>query len=377
MNKRLLLKVLLLSIFLPLNSFVWAFDAEFEGRVLTGSQLVFDSPSLHKDFDSEFELRLGFLGDLIEKKGWVLDYEFSVDAKLADGPSVQSGLRRESDVDFFRAWLRLDNGTFKIRAGRQKILYGSGSIYRPLGFFDTRDVTGVVPQTRGVDSVRATWFPSSMSLIEGWLVPAKKDDGMIVGLRGEISQGDIEMGAVLQYHPRSDLKSLPDFDQELVQVGYHVKGEKGVGFWNESRLDIEMKPSTPVRFDTVLGVDYTFDVGEGLHILAEYFLTTREKDFSLYDLKRQRTFQQIGVSMDQPIGIDLKWQLFAIYDLRDESFQTVPQVEYTLTNTLYLYIHGRIGDTPKSGEKNGRLFRKTADFNGTESMVGLTLVNYF
>ena len=205
MNNKLVFTFLLLSIFLPLNSIVWAFDAEFEGRVLTGSQLVFDSPSLHKDFDSEFELRLGFLGDLIEKEGWVLDYELSADAKLADGPSVQSGLRRETDVDFFRAWLRLDNGIFKVRAGRQKILYGSGTIFRPLGFFDTRDVTGVVPQTRGVDGVRATWFPSSMSLIEGWLVPAKKDNGMIVGLRGEMSMGDIETGAVLQYHPRSEM----------------------------------------------------------------------------------------------------------------------------------------------------------------------------
>ncbi|MBT3367472.1 MAG: hypothetical protein HN416_09970, partial [Nitrospina sp.] len=80
-----------------------------------GSQFVFDSPSFRKDFDSELEFRLGALGGFFEKGNWVLDYELSVDAKQADGPSEQSGLRRKTDVDFFRAWLRLDNGKFKIR----------------------------------------------------------------------------------------------------------------------------------------------------------------------------------------------------------------------------------------------------------------------
>jgi len=368
---------LLLTFPLLFSSVSWAFDADFEGRFKTGSQYVFESPSHHKDFDSELELRLGLLGNLIEKAGWVLDYELSADAKQADGPSVQSRLRPETDVDFFRAWLRLDNGELKIRGGRQKILFGSGAIYRPLGLFDTRDVTGVVPETRGVDGVRVTRFQSSTSLVEGWLVPAKKDSALIVGMRGEMQLQDVEAGAVFQYHPESDLDDLPGFDQEMVQMGYHIKGENEFGFWNESRLDVEMKPSSPIRFDTVLGVDYTFNVGQGLHVLVEYFLTTRQKDFTLLDQKGQRTFQQVGVSFDQPIGIDIKWQVFGLYDLRDESFQIVPQIEYALTDTLFLYAHGRMGGALKTGKKDGRLFRKTETFNGTESFVGLTLVNYF
>ena len=156
------LKLSFLLTFFPLfNSALWAFDfdADIEGRLKAGSGFV-DSPSFHKDFDSELEVRLGVLGGLIEKGGWVLDYELSADAKQADGPSVQSGLRRETDVDFFRAWLRLDNGEFKIRGGRQKILFGSGIIYRPLGIFDTRDVTGVRSEERRVGKEgRARWSP--------------------------------------------------------------------------------------------------------------------------------------------------------------------------------------------------------------------------
>ena len=377
MNKNFLKLLFLLKAFFFFNSPLWAFDTSFEGRYRVGSQYVFESPAFHKDFDSELELRLGLLGSFLESEDWVLDYEVTADARHLDGPSVQSRLFPETDVNFFRAWLRLDNGRLKFRGGRQKILFGSGAIYRPLGFFDNRNITGVIPQTRGVDGVRITQFQSDTGLVEGWLVPARKDSALIVGLRGEMLLEEAEVGVVFQYHPKSDLDELPSFDQEMVQMGYHIKGESEIGFWNESRLDLEMKPSSPVRFDTVMGVDYTFDVGEGLHVLAEYFLTTQQNDFTLLDAKGQRTVHQVGISFDQPVGIDLKWQLFGLYDLKDESFQWVPQIEYALSDTLFIYAHGRVGGTLKSGKKDGRLFRKTDVFNGTESFVGLTLVGYF
>ncbi|MBC8284993.1 MAG: hypothetical protein H8E32_14355 [Nitrospinae bacterium] len=354
---------------------VEAFDGAFEGRILAGSSYVFESPTGFDDFDSEAEIRLGVLGSAWEGESWLLDYEVTADARQSDGPSVQSRLREETDIDFFRAWLRLDNGEFKLRGGRQKILFGAGAIYRPLGFFDTRDVTGVFPQTRGVDGLRSTWFLSASSFLEGWLVPAKKGGAVIVGLRGEALIGEVEAGWVAQYHPKSDLKDLVDFDQERVQLGYHLKGEQEFGFWNESRLDIEMQ--TALRFDTVLGVDYTFNLGEGLHVLLEYFLTTRQKDFTLTDLKGQRTIQQIGFSLDQPVGIDIRWQVFSLFDLSDKSFQMIPQIEYSITESLFLYLHGRAGGNIKTGKKDGRLNRRTGTFSGTESTVGLTLVSFF
>ncbi|MEE9259103.1 MAG: hypothetical protein V3U37_06135 [Nitrospinaceae bacterium] len=355
-----------------------AFDATYEGRIKAGSQWVFNSPSFHKDFDSELELRLGTLGNVGRKGDWNLDYEFSADAKFSDGPSEQATLRKETDIDFFRAWLRLDNGVTQFRGGRQKILFGSGSIFRPLGFFDTRDVTGVVPETRGVDGIRATHFIDETTSVEGWLVPGKLEDHAIVGLRWESLIGGIESGLVLQYHPKTDLDDLPDFSQELFQLGYHFKGEHEIGYWNEGRLDIErINGLHTLRFDTVVGADYTFDVGEGLHVLLEYFLTTRDENHTLTDLKGDRTIHQFGLLLDQPVGIDIKWQVFGIFDVRDGSFQFVPQIEYAATNDIFFYLHGRWGAGFETGKKDGRLFRETADFNGTESMIGLALVAYF
>lgn len=351
------------------------FDGAFEGRILAGSSYVFESPPGFDEFDSEAEFRLGVLGSFWEGEDGLLDYEVTADARQSDGPSAQSQLRRETDIDFFRAWLRWDNGELKLRGGRQKILFGAGAIYRPLGFFDTRDVTGVFPQTRGVDGVRATWFLSPSSFLEGWLVPGKKGDALVAGLRGEALIGEVEAGWVAQYHPKSSLKDLTDFNQEMVQLGFHLKGEQEFGFWNESRLDIEMQ--TALRFDTVLGVDYTFNLGEGLHALLEYFLSARQKGFTLTDPKRQRTIQQVGFTVDQPVGIDIRWQIFSLFDLRDKSFQLIPQIEYSVTESLFLYLHGNAGGNIKKGKKDGRLSRRTGAFNGTESAAGLTLVSFF
>ncbi len=355
-----------------------AFDWAFEGRVKAGSSYIIDSPPNHKDFDSEAELRLGVLGNAWSNERYSLDYELSGDAKFADGPSVQSGLRRSTDIDFFRAWLRFGTDKAKVRGGRQKILFGAGAIFRPLGFFDTRDVTGVVPETRGVDGLRADYFFDDTTSIQGWAVPGKLEENVITGLRWEGLLADVETGFVVQYHPSTDLEDLPDFGQELVQLGYHFKGEKNIAYWNESRFDVELKQGRDaVRFDTVLGADYTFNVGDGLHVLLEYFFSTREKGFTPRDPTLNRTLHQLGLLFDQPVGIDIVWQVFTLYDLRDGTFQIAPQIEYAITNELFLYLDGRWGGRTRSGEKFGSLFRETEVFNGSESRIGLTLVAYF
>ena len=99
-----------------------------------------------------------------------------------------------------------------------------------------------------------------------------------------------------------------------------AKGEQVLGFWNESRLDIQQgAPGKPIRLDTVAGADYTFNIGQGLHVLLEYFLRLQEPGFVREDIKRERTLQNLGLQIDQPVGIDVVWRFFAFYDLRANS----------------------------------------------------------
>ena len=374
MSFRILALILLVSIPTPVS----ALDIILEGRLKVGSDFIFDPPPGFAEFSNDIEARLGILGNVLQGSDWAVDYELTGNFLYVGGPLVQAGFQEDFDADFFRAWLRLEKGDFKIRAGRQKILFGAGFIFRPLGFFDTRNVAGILPETRGVDGVRVTWFPSASSLIEGWAVPAKSGDRLIAGVRGEMVIGGVEAGVVAQYHPVTNIPSLPDFDQELVQLGYHLKGEYGAGYWNESRLDIERRGSDSfVRFQSVLGLDYTFDLGEGLHALIEYSVTTQEAGFTLKDVKGDRTLHQLGAMLSQPIGIDIVWQIFGFYDLLDRSFQVVPQVEYSVSEQVFFYVRANIGGSINGDDQTGRLFRKLPVFTGTESTLGAAIVAYF
>ncbi len=356
-----------------------AFDYHFEGRTRLGGFLTIEPPDDFSQTDREAELRLGVLGTALETEDWILDYEIIGDIRHEGGALEEAGIADTIDADFFRAWARLDHGNVKVRSGRQQILFGSGILFRPLGFFDGRVISGVIPQTFGVDGVRSTWFPDDESLVEGWLVPSGIDSRIISGVRGETQWGMLEIGAAAQYKPVSDKTFLPNFNLELAQFGFHFKGENVVGFWNESRVDIEQGGrGSPVRLHSVFGMDYTFDVGEGLHALIEYSLITEEAGFTRTDfLQGDQTLHQLGVQLDQPVGISTVWRLFMFFDLVDRSFQLAPQLEYALTETTFLYLQAQIGGNIEGNARNGRLFRKTPIPNGGESKIGMTLITFF
>jgi len=358
----------------------WAFDWHYEGRFRASSQILFDPPPADLSrFDHEIELRNGLVGTLFEKDGHIFDYEVVGDLIYTGGIREETGQVEEYDAELFRGWIRYEKDNFKIRGGRQQILFGTGTLFRPLGFFDTRIIFGIIPLTRGVDSVRSTYFLSSTSSVQGWAVSAKDGNRAIVGLRGEANFGPVEAGAVLQYHPKTDLPFLADFNLEMVQMGYHLRSEAVIGFWNESRLDIQQDQSgDPLRFDTVVGVDYTFDVGQGLHVLLEYFLRVQEPGFTNIDLKQDETVQVMGLQLDQPVGIDVVWRAFFFFDLSDRSFQFAPQVEYNVWEQVYLYAQAQVGGSIDGNNRTGRLFRESPTaFTGTESRAGLTLIAFF
>ncbi len=355
-----------------------AFDYNFDGRFRSDARWIPDSPSGIENYDAATEIRLGGYGNFIQKPAWSLDYEILVDNRNAWGASEKAGFVDDWDVDFFRAWARLSTENLELRAGRQQILFGAGSLFRPLGFYDNRVISSVFPQTVGVDSFRLTWHSDETTTFQSWLVPAKSESRMIVGGRWEGLIGGMETGVAFQYHPVSDLRNLANFDKELTQFGYHVKGELEVGFWNETRFDLESNfGESLIRVDSVFGTDYTFDLGQGLHVLLEYFISSTEKGFSFVDLQGDQTIHQIGFQMDQPIGIATVWRMFAFYDMLDGSFQWAPQVEYALTDEIYLYLQGNIGGSVKEKSALGRLFRDSSAFTGTESSIGFSMIAFF
>jgi len=378
-NKSLEALLVFIFIFVAVDAAI-AFDYNFDGRLRADARWISDSPSDTDDYDAATEIRLGGYGNFIQKSAWSLDYEILIDNRNTWGATEQVGFVEDWDVDFFRAWTRLSSSSedLELRAGRQQILFGAGALFRPLGFYDNRVISSVFPLTVGVDSFRLTWHSTETSTLQSWLVPAKSESRMIVGGRWEGLVGELETGIAFQYKPVSDLRDLANFDKELTQFGYHIKGEYEVGFWNETLFDLESDSGeTFVRTDSVFGTDYTFDVGQGLHVLLEYFISSTEEGFSVVDPKGDRTIHQFGLQMDQPLGIATVWRMFAFYDVEDGSFQLAPQVEYALTDEIYLYLQGNLGGSVKEKNALGRLFRESPVFTGTESSIGLSMIAFF
>ena len=81
--------IIYIFFFLPLNPAL-AFDIDYDAYIKTGSQYIFDSPSLHKDFDSDLQIHLGLEGNVLKKNKWALDYE--IDTHLMNDEICQKYL---------------------------------------------------------------------------------------------------------------------------------------------------------------------------------------------------------------------------------------------------------------------------------------------
>jgi len=167
-------------------------------------------------------------------------------------------------------------------------------------------------------------------------------------------------------------KSLLNISEEGALFKSYIDGSKHL-----------LTPEKSIAIQRDIGADLilVFDECTPFHVEKSYTAESMRRSHrwstrSLNSFELARKFKSTeGSAGSQSIYGIIQGGIF--YDLRDESFQLVPQIEYALTDTLFLYLHGRVGGTLKSGKKDGRLFRKTDGFNGTEPLVGLTLVNYF
>lgn len=142
-----------------------ALDWRYEGRFLAASEYLWNAPATSNDFNHQIQLRNGLVGDVWSSETALLDFEFIFQSEYRGGAVEQAGFVEEWDLDVFRGWLRFEKDRFRLRGGRQAILFGPGQLFRPLGLFDDRLISGVIPQTTGVDGLRATYFTDRKSVV--------------------------------------------------------------------------------------------------------------------------------------------------------------------------------------------------------------------
>ena len=217
-----------------------------------------------------------------------LEGEFSANI-WGSGMWQHDSLELDQELSPYRMWVKFSGDQFELRAGLQKINFGSAQMFRPLMWFDRMDPRDPLQLTDGVYGLLARYYFLNNANIWLWgLYGEDKVKGweIIPSLKNSIEYGGrvqvpLYTGEVaLTYHHRTadPTKVLPD----SITLGEHAaenrialdaRMDMAVGLWAEASLIHQDLNYTDQKYKAMLnlGMDYTFDLGNGLHMMAEGF----------------------------------------------------------------------------------------------------------
>ena len=233
-----------------------------------------------------------------------------IDAELALNAFGSYDFKSKSDetnLSTYRAWARYATSQFEARLGLQQIKFGPAMILRPLMWFDQLDPRDPLQFTKGLTGGLFRYYFLNNANIWVWgllangerkgleIVPST-DSSFEYGGRVQYPLGTGEL-AFTYHHRTADPNSLLQgpFSIKLDPIPenrYALDGkwDVGIGLWFESVLihkDIDYYPINYQKYFTI-GADYTFGLGNGLHVLGEHLLFNTSEQ--LNDLQNRTEF---------------------------------------------------------------------------------------
>jgi hypothetical protein len=263
-------------------------STRFDNQLSTWTSLNFSDPV---QYQAGGRYIPGFSISQNMKKDRKIDAELSVNtfAGFFFKGDKPDGL--EKDFKPYRAWIRYATPRLEIRAGLQKINFGSASILRPLMWFDKMDSRDPLQLTDGVYSLLGRYYFQNNANIwiwalygnknaKGWEIAATKEQSPELGGRFQFPVPGGE--AAISFHRRmADYKAfippVPDpgdtfFPEEKIALDGKLDLGPGLSFefvlkHNDPDTRIVMEWETQMN----IGLDYTFGMGNGINLATEYF----------------------------------------------------------------------------------------------------------
>lgn len=249
---------------------------------------------------------------------WSFDLEASAHAFFTVDFSGGWGSRR-TEVEPYRAWVRMTTDRFEARLGLQKIEFGSARLLRPLMWFDRVDPNDPLQLTDGVTGLLLKYTFQNNTAIWGWGLtgnherkgwesfPTRGDASFEFGGRAQIPALGGEL-AVTFHRRRLDafggfLPAAPEEAPSVPETRLGLDGywDLGPGVWFEAVLTTQDFAVSPYRFQKALnlGAENTFGLGHGLTVLAEHLIFQSSLEFGKRGLSRSLS----AVSLDYPLGL--------------------------------------------------------------------------
>ncbi|KAA3638558.1 MAG: hypothetical protein DWQ02_04990 [Bacteroidetes bacterium] len=221
----------------------------------------------------------------------------------------------DGDVQPYRIWGRYSTPQFELRAGLQKINFGSASLLRPLMWFDQRDPRDPLQLTNGVYGILARYYFLNNANVWVWgLYGNDNNKGWeVVPSHGKVPefggrfQTPVPRGeaAITFHHRTADSRSfyLPEFQYEKVaenKIGVDAKFDLTVGCWFEATWVNKSEPMGMFTNQEIinLGLDYTFGIGNGLNVIVEQLIA----GFGEQPFEFEETATFTLLNLNYPIG---------------------------------------------------------------------------
>lgn len=222
----------------------------------------------------------------------------------------------DGQIKPYRAWARYSTRQFELRAGLQKINFGSAAILRPLMWFDQVDPRDPLQLTDGVWGVLGRYFFLNNTNIwlwglygnnatKGWELTTTNKNYPEFGGRIQVP---VPLGeAALTFHHRLvDTRKmaliLPAYlRMPENRLGFDIKIDWLAGLWFEGAWVNNGENLGPLTNQAILnaGVDYTFGLGNGLLLIYEHLIVS--SDEKPFEFENKMNFSVLSASY--PIGL--------------------------------------------------------------------------
>jgi hypothetical protein len=260
-----------------------------------------------------------------------------------------------------RAYLELYPSWGKATIGQQNIAWGDGYLFNLPDQFNLPNPLDPKGEKDGINAISVKWNTTGTSLMEVALIPAKPPGvsqanlaGIDYGMKGlwNIGRFDIGIYGLRKTITLSDSPPYPYMDRRAAVL--ELKGELGDGFpgvWAQGGwfYDIQYPAAMETAYiSSVFGADYTFAVGNGLYVLAEYFQNGKMANNQLYFLTRYGTTGYLALSLS---GLWVLQTNNALYSLA---------LKYQLNDNVELF--GMANYYPQGSTNIGLTYNCTSEF---------------
>ena len=322
----------------------------------------------------------------------VYDHELSLGILDTFEASLATSFRRDDLVDaewtivsddrvawrhlFYRGYVQLTKGGLDLTVGRQRIAWGVGRLWNPIDRFNAIPPLAVQSdQTQGIDSVDARWSFDGFDFVEAVYAPGGSSDESRYALRwhGVVRDTDLSvMGGVLEQAPTVGMDLARNLGGAAVRLEA-VYTDPRQKVW---KVDESRRRRLDDFVQLVAGVDYTFDVANGLYVLAEHLYNGNALGFGsgragpllpffeatgtpppglpsgvpgpyvkpgsdkLFGTSRVVTSaeQQTGFLVGSDVTPELHLDFLSIYDWNGESAAFFPSLRYTPFGSLEVTV---------------------------------------